>query len=168
MQLSGGSAPRRSMEPRASSLTAAAAGEAVETMPPPRPQASFGGVTLRARITLSSPVTSTMWTETVFAEGGEAERATSAIRSSLAPRSFSRLSSTFGDNESAKVTFGAAKLSPKVSTSEWRVKIVSALADRLAEVRARARPAAARSSRALPLTSAIGGIVISSSRVRMA
>ncbi len=89
MQLSGGSAPRRSIAPRASSLTAAAAGVAVETMPPPRPQASFGGVTLRARTVTSPPVTSTMWTETVFAEGGEAERATSAIRSSLAPRSFS-------------------------------------------------------------------------------
>ena len=60
MQLSGGRAPRAVMLPRASSLTAAAAGEAVEMMPPPRPQASFGGVTLRARITVSGPATSTM------------------------------------------------------------------------------------------------------------
>ena len=69
MQLSGGAPRARVMLPRASSLTAAAAGEAVETMPPPRPQASFGGVTLRARITVSGPATSTMWMESVFAEG---------------------------------------------------------------------------------------------------
>ena len=109
MQLSGGSAPRLVMLPRANSLTAAAAGDAVETIPPPRPQASLGGVTLRARITVSGPDTSTMWMESVFAEGGEAERATSAIRSSLAPDSSLRLSSTFGDSESAKVTFGAGR-----------------------------------------------------------
>ena len=98
----------------------------METIPPPRPQASLGGVTLRARITVSDPETSTRWTESVFAEGGDAERATSAIRSSLAPASSLRLSSTFGGSESAKVTFGAPKLSPNVRTSEWRVKIVSA------------------------------------------
>ena len=55
MQLSGGSAPRLVMLPRANSLTAAAAGDAVETIPPPRPQASLGGVTLRARITVVRP-----------------------------------------------------------------------------------------------------------------
>ena len=49
MQRSGGSAPRASISPRASRRTAAAAGEAVETMPPPRPHSSCGGVTLRAR-----------------------------------------------------------------------------------------------------------------------
>ena len=41
MQRSGGTAPRASMLPRASSRTAAAAGAAVETTPPPRPQASL-------------------------------------------------------------------------------------------------------------------------------
>ena len=167
MQLSGGSAPRRSISPLPNSLTAAAAGVAVETMPPPRPQVSCGGVTLRALITLSSPVISTMWTETVFAEGGDAERATSAIRSSLAPRSVSRLSSTFGDNESAKVTFGQSKLSPKVSTSECRVKIVSP--SPIGSPKSAVGPGCSGSSSlALPSASAIGGIVISSSRVLIA
>src|SRR5262245_725605 len=167
MQLSGGSAPRRSIEPRASNLTAAAAGVAVETMPPPRPQARCGGVTLRARITESSPLISTMWMETVLAEGGEAERATSAIRSSLAPRSSFRLSSTGGDSESANVTFGESKLSPNVSTSEWRVKIVSA--SPIGSPKSTVGPACrGSSSRGVPSISAIGAIVISSSRVRTA
>ena len=105
-----------------------------------------------------------MWMESVFAEGGEAERATSAIRSSLAPDSSLRLSSTFGDSESAKVTFGATKESPNVRTSEWRVKIVSATP--IGSPKSALGPSCSgRISWGRPLISAIGAIVISSSSV---
>ena len=164
MQLSGGSAPVALIRFRASSRTAAAAGDAVETMPPPRPQRSCGCVTLRARTVRSPRVTSQRWTETVVADGGDAERAASAIRSSLAPARSLRLSSTFGGSESAKVTFLAPKLSPKVRTSECSVKIVSA--SPMGSPKSTVGPGCSgSSSRGSPSISAIGGIVISSSRV---
>ena len=113
---------------------------------------------------MSDPTTSTRCTETVLAEGGDAERTTSAIRSSLAPRSSLRLSSTGGASESAKVTFGASKLSPKVRTSEWRVKIVSP--SPIGSPKSTVGPGwSARIVSGLPSISAIGGIVISSSSV---
>src|SRR5262249_1432404 len=164
MQLSGGSAPRFVMLPRARSLTAAAAGVAVETIPPPRPHSSLGGVTLLARITVSAPTTSTIGIDSAVAGGGEAEGATSGIGSSVGPDSSFRLSSTLGDNESAKVTFGALKLGPKVRTSEWRVKMVSAFP--IGSPKSTVGPSwRGRISSGRPLITAIGGIVISSRSV---
>ena len=103
----------------------------------------------------------------VLADWGDAERAASAIRSSLAPASSLSASSTFGGNDSAKVTSSAPKLSPKVRTSECSVKIVSA--SPIGSPKSTVGPGCSgSSSRGSPSISAIGGIVISSSRVRSA
>ena len=62
------------------------------------------------------------------------------------------------------MTFAAPKLSPKVSTSECSVKIVSA--SPIGSPKSIVGPGCSGfSSRGSPLISAIGGIVISSSRV---
>ena len=62
------------------------------------------------------------------------------------------------------MTFLAPKLSPNVRTSECRVKIVSASPIGLADVDG-GPGCSGSSSRGSPSISAIGGIVISSSRV---
>ena len=74
MHCSAGRAPRASTAPRASSLTAAAAGAAVETIPPPRPHSSCGGVNDVTR-TAGRRAASTTCEDTVFAEGGSARAA---------------------------------------------------------------------------------------------
>ena len=88
MQRSGGRAPRAVMLAAGQQPTAAAAGEAVETMPPPSPQASFGGVTLRGPDhRLAAGDLDDVDGDACSPKGAMQQRATSAIRSSLAPDS---------------------------------------------------------------------------------
>src|SRR3954451_14904664 len=76
-QLSGGRTPRSVIAPRASRRTAAAAGVAVDTTPPPIPHLSIGSVTARTRTARPFADASTTCTDTVRADGG---RASAALR----------------------------------------------------------------------------------------
>ena len=108
------------ISPRASSLTAAETGVAVETTPPPRPHSSIGSVTARTRTVRPSPLASTMCTETVYADGGSASLALRATSSSEASVSSRSASSSSALRPSRKLASPQPKLG-KVSISECMV-----------------------------------------------
>ncbi len=118
MQLSGGSTPRASMAPRASRRTAAAAGVAVETIPPPSPHFSMGSVTALTRTARPSADASTTCTDTVEADGGSASaplRFTSSLGAAVRSRSVARSS---GERPNRKEASRQPKLEPNVRISE--------------------------------------------------
>src|SRR6185295_14536326 len=164
MQRSGASTPRASIRPLASSRTAAAAGAAVETTPPPRPHASIDSVTARTRTDRPPPDASTRCTETVLPEGGTASPARRWISPSGASPSSRSVARRSGDSESLKLASLQPKLSWKVRSSECRVWIVSPAP--IGSPNSTTPPGESGSiSSARPSRSTTGGRVSSSSRV---